>query len=162
MIVLGVDPGSIHFGYGFVDSKTFKAVEVGTLNISPNLEIPRRLKFVYDELSKLIEKNRPSEIAIEKVFAGKRIPSSFVLSYFRAIVFLVAAQQDIPVFEYSSTEIKKALTGYGKAQKVQIKAMVKNLLGLDRRLSYDSADALAVAICHINTKGSYLSLKALK
>lgn len=156
MIVLGIDPGSRHLGYGLVESESLRPICVGTLHIAHSLKIPDRLKLVYDQLCELINKHQPQEIAIEKAFAGKKISSSFVLSYIRAVVFLTAAQRDIPIFEYSSTEIKKALTGYGRAHKVQIKAMVKNFLKLNGRLSYDSADALAVAICHVNSRSSNL------
>lgn len=159
MIVIGIDPGSRHFGYGIVDSKMIKFIHAGTLNLSHNVKIPERLNFIYQSLSQIIQLYKPSEMALEKAFVGKQIPSSFILSYVRAIAFLVAAQNGIPVYEYSSTEIKKALTGYGKAHKIQVKSMVKNFLNLNGRISYDCSDALAVAICHINSKSS---LKVLK
>lgn len=161
MIIIGIDPGSRHFGYGIVDSQKMRLIHAGTLNLSHNTKIPERLKAIYQSLTQIIEIYKPSEMALEKAFVGKQIPSSFVLSYTRAITLLVAAQKDIPVYEYSSTEIKKALTGYGRAHKVQVKSMVKNFLALNGRISYDCSDALAVAICHINSKNCYLS-KALK
>lgn len=152
MIVIGIDPGSRHFGYGIVNAQSMTLIHAGTLNISHGIQLPERLKSIYQMLTEIIELYKPSEMALEKAFAGKKIPSSFVLSYVRAIAILVAAQNEIPVYEYSSTEIKKALTGYGRAHKIQVKSMVKNFLNLNRRISYDCSDALAVAICHINSK----------
>ncbi|MCS7163995.1 MAG: crossover junction endodeoxyribonuclease RuvC [Thermodesulfovibrio sp.] len=152
MKVIGIDPGSRHFGYGVVDSKQMRLIYANTINISNYLSLPHRLKFIYEILIDVVEKYSPNEMAVEKIFAGKKIPSSFVLGYTRAIAFLVAAQKDLPVYEYSSTEIKKALTGYGKADKNQVKKMVYSFLNIDKKISYDCADALAVAICHINSK----------
>lgn len=159
MTVIGIDPGSRHFGFGIVDKNSMKLIHAGTLNLSHRINLPERLKSIYQKLIEIVEVYNPQEMAVEKAFVGKKIPSSFVLSYARAIAFLVAAQKGILVFEYSSTEIKKALTGYGRAHKIQVKNMVKNFLNLDGRLSYDCADALAVAICHINSRNY---LKVLK
>lgn len=160
MIILGIDPGSRHFGYGFIDSTNMQLIFAGTINLPYQLEIPKRLKLIYENLDKKIELYKPHEIALEKAFAGKKIPSSFVLSYARAIAILIAAQRDIPIFEYSSTETKKALTGYGKAHKIQVRSMVKHFLRINGRLSYDCSDALAVAICHIHMKRlNFLNVK---
>ncbi len=159
MKVLGIDPGSRHFGYGIVCENTMKIEYAGTLNICSSERIEERLKYIYERLTEIIEKYSPNEMAIEKIFAGRKIPSSFVLGYARGIALLVAAQHGIPVYEYSSTEIKKALTGYGRAHKIQVKGMVKNLLNHNGKISYDCSDALAVAICHIHSKSL---LKVLK
>lgn len=158
MTVIGIDPGSRHFGYGIVNT-SMKLIHAGTINISHGVSLPERLKNIYYSLMEIVKTYNPHEMAIEKVFAGKKIPSSFILSYTRAIAMLVAAEKGISVYEYSSTEIKKALTGYGKAHKKQIKSMVSNFLNLDGKISYDCADALAVAICHINSRNY---LKVLK
>ncbi|HOA82694.1 MAG TPA: crossover junction endodeoxyribonuclease RuvC [Thermodesulfovibrio thiophilus] len=152
MTVIGIDPGSRHFGYGLIESKSMKLIYGGTINISHSLNLPERLKSIYEILTDIVKTYMPDEMAVEKIFAGKKIPSSFILGYARAIAFLVAAQMEIPVYEYSSTEIKKALTGYGRAHKIQVKSMVHNFLNINNRISYDCADALAVAICHINSK----------
>lgn len=152
MKVIGIDPGTRHFGYGIVDSTSMNLIYADTINISYKLDVPQRLRFIYEALIQIVERYCPDEMVVEKVFAGKKIPSSFVLGYARAIAFLVAAQKQIPVYEYSSTEIKKTLTGYGKAHKIQIKSMIHRFLNINNRISYDCADALAVAICHINTR----------
>ncbi|MEJ5226640.1 crossover junction endodeoxyribonuclease RuvC [Thermodesulfovibrio sp.] len=159
MIVIGIDPGSRHFGYGLVDSTTMKLLTAGTFNLSHTIKIPQRLEIIYNSLTEVIDRYSPLEMALEKAFVGKQIPSSFVLSYTRAIALLIAAQKGLEVYEYSSTEIKKALTGYGRAHKIQVKSMVKNFLSLNIRISYDCSDALAVAICHINSKKSLEVLK---
>ncbi len=156
MTVIGIDPGSRHFGYGIVDAKQMKLIHANTINLTYNVTVPYRLKSIYEILMDIVRKYSPNEMAVEKIFAGKKIPSSFVLGYARAIAFLVAAQNEIPVYEYSSTEIKKSLTGYGKAHKIQVKNMVYNFLHIDKKISYDCADALAVAICHINSKSPFM------
>lgn len=156
MTVIGIDPGSRHFGYGIVDAKQMKLIHANTINLSYNISLPYRLKSIYEILVNMVEKYSPDEMAVEKIFVGKKITSSFILGYARAIAFLVAAQKEIPVYEYSSTEIKKALTGYGRAHKIQVKSMVYNFLHIDKKISYDCADALAVAICHINSKTSFM------
>lgn len=160
MTVIGIDPGSRHFGYGIVDAAQMKLIYADTINLPNNVKLPYRLRSIYEILMDAVEKYCPQEMAVEKIFAGKKIPSSFILGYARAIAFLVAAQKEISVYEYSSTEIKKALTGYGRAHKIQVKSMVYNFLNIDKhRISYDCADALAVAICHINSRNF---LKVLK
>lgn len=156
MTVIGIDPGSRHFGYGIVDANEMKLIHANTINLSYSMSLPARLKFIYEALLKVVDRYEPAEMAVEKIFAGKKIPSSFVLGYSRAIAFLVAAQKEIPVYEYSSAEIKKALTGYGRAHKIQVKSMVYNFLNIDKKISYDCADALAVAICHINSKTNFM------
>ncbi|GAB6184305.1 crossover junction endodeoxyribonuclease RuvC [Thermodesulfovibrio hydrogeniphilus] len=158
MRIIGIDPGSRHFGYGIV-SYSMEMIHAGTLHLAHNINIPERLNLIYQTLNEIIEKYQPNEMAIEKAFVGRTIPSSFVLTYARAIALLVAAQHQIPVFEYSSTEIKKAITGYGRADKIQVRSMVRHFLNCDGKFSYDSSDALAVAICHINSKSL---LKVLK
>lgn len=154
MIVIGIDPGSRHFGYGILDSKQMKLIFAATLNLEHTLEIPHRLNRIYDTLRDVIEQYKPTEMALEKAFVGKKIPSSFVLNYTRAIALLVAAQKGLKVYEYSATEIKKALTGYGRAHKIQVRSMVRNFLSFNGKISYDCADALAVAICHVNSKSN--------
>lgn len=156
MKVLGIDPGSRHFGYGLVDSSSMSIVTAGTINLKANQTLPEKLKTVFEIIMDIVERFGPDEMAVEKIFAGKKIPSSFVLGHIRAIPILVAGIKKIPVYEYNSTEIKKAITGYGKAQKIQIKKMLNHFFNLNFRVSYDCADALAVAVCHINSK--YLKL----
>ncbi|GAQ95068.1 crossover junction endodeoxyribonuclease RuvC [Thermodesulfovibrio aggregans] len=152
MTIIGIDPGSRHFGYGIIDSEKMKLIDAATINIPLSMSLPGKLKYIYDLLSEVIDRHNPCEMAVEKIFAGKKIPSSFILGYTRAVALLAAAQKNISVYEYSSTEIKKALTGYGRAHKIQVKSMVYNLLNIDRKISYDCADALAVAICHIHSR----------
>lgn len=151
MKIIGIDPGSRHFGYGIIDEE-MNLIDAGTLNFKAGLNLPDRLKFIYKRLGEIVENFKPDEMAVEKIFAGKKIPSSFVLGYTRAIAFLVASIYDIPVYEYSSTEIKKALTGYGRAHKIQVKNMIHHFLNINKKISYDCADALAVAVCHINSR----------
>lgn len=152
MKVLGIDPGSRHFGYGIIDSSSMSVITAGTINLKSNQTLAERLEVTFRLMMDIVEKFAPDEMAVEKIFVGKKIPSSFILGYMRAVPVLIAGIKKIPIYEYNSTEIKKAITGYGKAHKIQIKKMVNHFLNLNAKISYDCADALAIALCHINSK----------
>jgi crossover junction endodeoxyribonuclease RuvC len=116
--------------------------------------LPERLKLLYRSLGSVIREYKPSHLCIEKIFYHKSIRSAFTLGSTRGIAMLLAAQHAVPVFEYNPTEVKMALTGYGRAEKSQVKELVKRVLRLehaDASLSEDSSDALAVCICHVHS-----------
>ncbi len=113
-----------------------------------------RLAKLYESLNAAIEQYRPDELCIEKIFYHKSIQSAFTLGSARGVVLLLAGQHNLPVFEYNPTELKKALTGYGRAEKRQVQEMVKIILNLKNTpapISEDTSDALALCICHINS-----------
>ncbi|MBI5407970.1 MAG: crossover junction endodeoxyribonuclease RuvC [Nitrospirae bacterium] len=120
--------------------------------MNPKDPLPDRLKTLYDSLKAVINEYHPSQLCIEKIFYYKSIRSALALGSTRGIALLLAAENGIPVFEYNSTALKMALTGYGRAEKRQVQQMVKILLNLNSpNLSEDSTDALALCICHINS-----------
>lgn len=158
MRVIGVDPGTICCGYGIVDieskGKPPVYVACGDVRMNSRKPLPERLKTLYDSLGKIIADYSPDHLCIEKIFYHKSIRASLTLGSARGIIMLLAAENSIPVFEYNSTELKMALTGYGRAEKRQVKDMVFRVINIDRSpesVSDDSSDALALAICHINT-----------
>jgi len=151
--VIGIDPGSRITGLGIIDvaGGELSVIEYGTIKTGVK-DIPNRLKTIFVELDALIKQHRPSEFAIERVFVNKNIDSALKLGQARGAAIVSAAVNSVPVFEYSANEIKKAVVGRGHASKEQIQIMTLKLLGLDKIPDSDAADALACAICHINTR----------
>lgn len=173
-IILGIDPGSIVCGYGII--KTVQSPEsiprhiginskLQTLNsntdtvyvASGRIMLPSkqpldvRLKELYANLADIIREYSPHEVAIEKVFFAKSIKAALVLGQARGAALVAAASSGLPVYEYSALEVKKAIVGYGRAEKHQVQSMISKILNLKTKLSADSADALALALCHLNT-----------
>lgn len=160
-IILGIDPGSIHCGYGLIgtlrknkNASQIEYIASGRISMSRNKNLNIRLKKLYEEIIKIIKVYKPVAVAIENIFFSKSIKSALSLGQARGVIILAATLEKIPVYEYTALEVKKAITGYGKADKGQVKNMVIKILNLKnnlRHLTEDSADALALAICHINT-----------
>lgn len=154
MRVLGVDPGTLTSGYGIVVEEDHKLFHVVSGGISPsaNQPFPKRLKKIYEELEKIIDKHRPHVVVVEDLFVSKNIKSALKLGHARGVAILAAMNAGLPVFEYAPLEVKQAVVGNGKAEKKQVQAMVKVLLDLPKvPHPADAADALAAAICHIHS-----------
>ena len=158
MRIIGIDPGTICCGYGIVEVGKVKNnpthVVSGDIKMKRKDPLQERLKVLYSSLSEIIKEYKPSQLCIEKIFYHKSIRSAFALGSTRGVVLLLAAQNDIPVSEYNPTEVKMALTGYGRAEKRQVQEMVKIILNLKSSpapMSEDTSDALAISICHINS-----------
>ncbi|MFO7773232.1 MAG: crossover junction endodeoxyribonuclease RuvC [Dehalococcoidia bacterium] len=151
MRILGVDPGTISLGYSVVDVEgEMHMVDCGVVSFSSRVPMEERLRSLYDELSKIIAEHKPGEVAIEDPFVGHNIRSAFAVGRAQAIAILAAANQGLHIYYYSPATIKQQITGYGQSDKQQIQEMVKIQLGLSELPQpSDAADALAVAICHI-------------
>jgi crossover junction endodeoxyribonuclease RuvC len=149
--VLGVDPGTIKLGYGVVDSDDdMQMVDCGVLNLHHQASVGERLRCVYEKLSKVITQHHPDEAAIEEPFVGHNIRSALAIGRAQAVASLAAANQGLPVYYYSPAQIKQQVAGYGESDKQQMQEMVRIQLGLSCcPQPNDAADALAVAICHI-------------
>ena len=154
MRVLGIDPGTITSGYGIVAEEDHKLFHVASGGISPSAKhpFPTRLKKIYEELEKIIDKYKPSIVVVEDLFVSNNIRSALKLGHARGVAILAAVNAGLPVFEYAPLEVKQAVVGNGKAEKKQVQMMVKALLDLPK-VPYpaDAADALAAAICHIHS-----------
>lgn len=166
--VLGIDPGSRICGYGIIETVTgqpllnshnsnrsnpstpYRYIASGRVEMS-HASLHQRLKEIYDALSDIIREYRPTEAAVEKVFFAKGVKSALNLGHARGVSLLAATSGGLPIYEYSALEVKKAVVGYGRAEKRQVQQMVKVILDLKNPLSPDSADALALSICHLNT-----------
>ncbi len=150
-LILGLDPGLRHTGWGLVRShgNALRFVAAGSLDPSPDLPMAARLAVLADGLTRLVAEHNPDEAAVEETFVNGNARAALKLGQARGIALLVPAQAGLPVTEYAANLIKKSVTGYGHADKAQIQAMMKLLLpGYDSALSADAADALAIAVCH--------------
>jgi len=151
MRVMGIDPGSIKSGYGIVDKvgQQLQAVEYGVIKTPAKALLPKKLLTINVRLRELIEKFQPDVAAVEDVFFAQNAKSALKLGQSRGAILLTAAQAGLEVAEYSPLEVKQSVVGYGRADKMQVQQMVKNLLGLQELpRPDDAADALAIAICH--------------
>ncbi|HXO18385.1 MAG TPA: crossover junction endodeoxyribonuclease RuvC [Thermoanaerobaculia bacterium] len=151
MLILGLDPGSVHTGFGLLERQgsTLKAVDAGRFSCPPGLALPGRLALLAAALSELLARRRPDLAVLESPFHGMNVHSLIVLAQARGALLAVVAGHGVEVKEYSPAEVKVAVTGSGRAGKDQVARMVRLLLALDGRgaLASDATDALAVAIC---------------
>lgn len=151
MLILGLDPGSSSTGYGLVESRSgrLRSVAYGTLNPRRGLSFLDRLPFISNALEELIARARPDAVAAEDVFVARNSRVALKLGHVRGAALLPLLRAGIPVHEYAARLVKKTVTGYGAAEKEQVRQMVRILLGLrGDALALDASDALAVAICH--------------
>jgi len=132
-----------------------------SLKLNADIAMPQRLLTIYKTLTFWVEQWQPEAIALEKVFLAENFKSSMVLGQVRGVVMLVAAQNQIPLFEYAPTQIKLAIVGVGRAEKRQMQHMVKALLKLEHLPASDAADALAIALCHLAQNPHLSTLPAL-
>ena len=152
MLVLGIDPGLVTTGYGFIQSKNndTNIIDYGTISPKKTDNLSLRLNTIYEDITYLIEEYKPSVMAIEEVFYGKNVKSALLLGHARGVAMVCASKNNIPVFEYSAKKIKQAITGNGNAHKEQVKFMVMKDLNLKNfNAPIDASDALAIAICHL-------------
>jgi len=155
LTILGVDPGFGILGYAFlrVSGNTFESLCHGTLQTKKEEKISLRLKFLYEGLVELIDQFSPEEIAMEKLFFSRNVTTAIAVGEARGIVLLVAAQKGLEIHEYAPHEVKKAVTGNGRATKREVQNWMKILLNLSEiPKPDDAADALAIAYCHAVTK----------
>lgn len=152
--ILGIDPGLQHTGWGIISSHAnqLQFVACGTINPSPKLPLPDRLKHLHDELSQVIAQHQPHEAAVEETFVNKNAATSLKLGHARGALLLALSLSGLHVTEYSANLVKKSVVGKGHADKNQISTMVKLLLPHSNAASADAADALAVAITHAHLR----------
>jgi crossover junction endodeoxyribonuclease RuvC len=153
MKILGIDPGSIKCGYGLIGMKGKDPFYItsGTIFASASKPLQQRLKNIFESLKEIISDNRPDDVVVEQIFFAKGAKAALSLGHARGIVLLAAAQENINLHECSALEVKKAVVGYGRAEKKQVLEMVRLILNIREPLYPDSADALALALCHANT-----------
>ena len=156
MLILGIDPGLALMGYGLIqaDGDDLTALEYGVISTPAGENIADRLKTIYSELTVLIQRYKPAEVAIEH-FVAKNLRTALMVGQARGVAVLAAAQNNLPVYDYTPLAVKQQVAGYGRGSKIQMQQMVKLQLGLDDiPRPDDAADALAIAICHIQQSGA--------
>ena len=154
MRIFGIDPGSERTGYGCVetDGRVTRLVICGAISASAADPFPQRLARIHRELLAAINGCSPDCVAVESLFHAVNVRSALMLGHARGVAVLAAVEAGCPVVEYTPAEIKRAVVGYGRAEKHQVQQMIKLLLGLAQPPSpHDAADALAVAICHLHS-----------
>jgi len=154
MVIFGIDPGSERTGYGCIDSdgRRHRLVACGSLSAPPDTSFPGRLQSIHQGLVALLAEHHPTCVAIENIFHAKNVRSALRLGHARGVALVAAASAGVPVFEYTPAEIKRAVVGFGRAEKQQVGQMVKLLLALEAvPTPHDAADALAIAICHVHS-----------
>lgn len=163
MIILGIDPGYAIVGYGIIEFKCGKytPIHYGAIFTNAGDEFPKRLEIIFNELSEVIDKYKPDVASIEKLYFQNNHKTAIDVAQARGVTLLAIKKFEIPIYEYTPLQIKTTVTGYGKAQKPQVMMMVQRLLKLKEiPKPDDTADALAIAICHANSLGyQYINRK---
>ncbi len=157
MRILGIDPGTGIVGFGVIDvlnGNSYKLVDAGVIRTPVNQELSERLETIFAEISEVIKQNKPDWVSIEKLFFAQNVTTAISVSHARGVLMLAAKLARLKVAEYTPLQIKQALTGYGRADKKQVQAMVQVILELDEPIKQDDcADAVAAAICHAMSSG---------
>lgn len=153
MVILGIDPGLATVGYGVISAEgtVFRPLEYGAVITKPHALLEKRIRQIYDDVSAILKRHRPDVVAVEELFFNKNVKTAIDVAQCRGAVLLAAEQAGVDIYEYTPLQIKQNLVGYGRAEKGQVMYMTKLLLNLDEvPKPDDTADALAIAICHAN------------
>lgn len=157
MIVLGIDPGYAIVGYGLINNNqgNLRVLCYGAITTGANESFSSRIDVIYDGVSEIIKKTNADVLAIEKLYFHNNQKTAINVAQARGVIMLAAQKANIPIYEYTPLQIKSAVTGFGKAKKLQVMQMTKRLLNLKEMPKLDdTADALAVAICHAQSSGA--------
>ncbi len=159
MIILGIDPGYAIVGWGVIEytSNRFSVVDYGAVTTEAGTPFNDRLKEVYDGVDSIIKRYSPEALSIEKLFYNTNAKTVIDVAQARGVINLAAVQNSIPIFEYTPLQVKQSVVGYGRAEKKQVQEMTRVILKLEKiPKPDDTADALAMAICHAHASGSML------
>ncbi|MBR5859534.1 MAG: crossover junction endodeoxyribonuclease RuvC [Clostridia bacterium] len=158
MLILGIDPGLATIGFGLVmkNGEKYRALEYGAITTAPKQMIEKRLAEIYDSMIEILTKYKPDCMAIEEIFFNNNITTAIDVSMARGVILLAAQKCGVDIYEYTPLEVKSSVVGYGRAEKQQVQYMVRLLLGLNETPKPDdTADALALALCHGMRMNSY-------
>ena len=151
MRILGIDPGYGITGFGLVDAQRgqFQLLRCGAITTPAGMDFSARLEIIYEDMKKLLEVAKPDVVAIEELFFGQNVTTGIGVAQSRGVILLAIRQAGVPVYQYKPMQVKQAVVGYGRAEKNQVIQMVTTMLGLkEAPKPDDTADALAIAICH--------------
>ena len=165
MLILGIDPGYAIIGWGVIryERGRFIPVDFGAITTPAGMPFNRRLEVIYDEMTDLLARHKPDAIAVEKLYFQTNAKTAIDVAQARGVTMLALHKSGAPVFEYTPLQVKSAVTGFGQAQKPQVMEMTKRLLRLKAvPKPDDTADALAIAICHAQYGGTALKQSLLR
>ena len=157
MVILGIDPGYAIVGYGFIryEKNRYQILDFGAITTPAGMDFPQRLKEIYEDLSLLCGKYKPEVMSIEKLFFNTNKKTAVDVAQARGVILLAAKMNEVEIREYTPLQVKQSVVGYGRAEKKQVQEMTKQLLGLSAvPKPDDTADALALALCHAHASGS--------
>lgn len=159
MYILGIDPGYAIVGYGVVNysGNKFTTVTYGAITTPAGMPFVKRLDTIFNEMTRILNTYKIEAMSVEKLFFNTNTTTAIDVAQARGVIVLAAERSNVPVFEYTPLQVKSAVTGYGRAEKKQIMEMTRMLLGLKSvPKPDDTADALALAVCHAHSTGSAL------
>ena len=159
MIILGIDPGYAIVGWGIIDytENRFSVIDYGAVTTEAKTPFNERLEAVYDGVEDIIKRYKPSALAIEKLFYNTNAKTVIDVAQARGVINLAAVKNGVPIFEYTPLQVKQSVVGYGRAEKKQVQEMTRVILKLEKiPKPDDTADALAMAICHAHASGSLM------
>lgn len=165
MIIFGIDPGYAIVGWGVLryERGRFTPLAFGAVETPAGMEFSRRLEIIYSELTALFARHKPDALAVEKLYFKNNQKTAIDVAQARGVILLAAKQSGVPLYEYTPLQVKSAVTGYGKAEKPQVMEMTRRLLRLAAvPKPDDTADALAIAICHGQSGGSALKRRIIQ
>lgn len=160
MIILGIDPGYAIVGWGVIDytANRFTVIDYGAVTTDAKTPFNRRLEMIYDDVGEIITRYRPSAMAIEKLFYNTNAKTVIDVAQARGVINLAAVKNRVEIFEYTPLQVKQSVVGYGRAEKKQVQEMTRVILKLPAiPKPDDTADALAMAICHAHASGSLIN-----
>ena len=165
MTILGIDPGYAIIGWGVVryERGRFLPLDFGAVTTPAGMDFNRRLEIIYDDLYAILDRHHPDAVAVEKLYFQNNKTTAIDVAQARGVTMLAIQKHGIPVYEYTPLQVKSAVTGYGQAHKPQVMEMTRRLLRLQEvPKPDDTADALAIAICHAQYGGTALKAQLLK
>ncbi|MCI8406214.1 MAG: crossover junction endodeoxyribonuclease RuvC [Oscillospiraceae bacterium] len=160
MKIVGIDPGYAIVGYGVVEyrNSAFTTLDYGAVLTPAGMPFQERLALIYDEITQLLDRHKPQAMAVEKLYFGNNKTTGIDVAQARGVILLSAQQHQTEVYEYTPVQVKQAVVGYGKAEKHQVMDMTRRLLKLTQMPKPDdTADALAIAVCHAHASPSRLT-----
>ena len=160
MVILGIDPGIAIVGWGVIEYKgnKFRTIGYGSIQTPSTMKTEDRLVLIFEQMNRLIDTYKPDCISVEELFWNTNQTTGIRVSEARGVILLSAAKRGIPIYEYTPLQVKQAVVGYGRAEKKQVISMVTMLLKLEKPPKPDdTADALAIAVCHAHSGGSRMA-----
>lgn len=154
MRILGIDPGYGITGYSIIDyiGNRFKLITSGAIKTEAKMSFPLRLSAIFDKLNEIIDEYKPEAMSVEELFFNNNIKTAINVAQARGVILVVGCQKKIPTFEYTPLQVKQAIVGYGRADKIQVQKMVKTILNVETLPKLDDiTDSMAIAICHAHS-----------